>query len=72
VAYEEDELFHVSIPRSCPGVPSEILRPGNTWADKSEYRARALKLAGEFAAHFDTAYGDKGIDPSVAAQCPGN
>ncbi len=72
VEYEEDELFHVSIPRSCPGVPSEILRPENTWVSKSEYRARALKLAGEFAAHFDTAYGDKGIDPSVAAQCPGN
>ncbi len=71
VAYDEDELFHVSIPRSCPGVPSEILRPENTWVSKSEYRARALKLAGEFAAHFDTAYGDKGIDPSVAAQCPG-
>jgi len=71
VAYEEDELFHVSIPRSCPGVPAEILRPENTWASTSEYRARAMKLAGEFAAHFDTAYGDKRIDPSVAAQCPG-
>ena len=71
VEYEEDELFHVSIPRSCPGVPAEILRPENTWVDKSKYRARALKLAGEFAAHFDTAYGDKGIDPAVAAQCPG-
>jgi phosphoenolpyruvate carboxykinase (ATP) len=71
VAYEEDELFHVSIPRSCPGVPAEILRPENTWVSKLEYRARALKLAGEFAAHFDTAYGDKRIDRSVAAQCPG-
>lgn len=71
VAYDEDELFHVSIPRSCPGVPSAILRPEGTWADASEYRARALKLAGEFAAHFDKAYGNKGIDPAVAAQCPG-
>jgi phosphoenolpyruvate carboxykinase (ATP) len=71
VAYDEDELFHVSIPRSCPEVPSAILKPERTWADASEYRARALKLAGEFAAHFDKAYGDKGIDPSVAAQCPG-
>jgi phosphoenolpyruvate carboxykinase (ATP) len=72
VAYDEDELFHVSIPRSCPGVPPAILKPAGTWADASEYNARALKLAGEFAAHFDKAYGDKGIDSSVATQCPGH
>ncbi len=71
VAYDRDELFHVSIPRSCPGVPPEILRPERAWQDAAKYRARASKLAGEFAAHFDTAYGNKGIDPAVAAQCPG-
>jgi phosphoenolpyruvate carboxykinase (ATP) len=71
VAYDRDALFHVSIPRSCPGVPSEILRPERAWADASKYRERASKLAGEFAAHFEAAYGNKGIDPAVAAQCPG-
>jgi len=71
VAYDEDELFHVSIPRSCPDVPGEILNPRNTWADPEAYDARASKLAGEFAAHFEKAYGDKGIDPEVATQCPG-
>jgi len=72
VEYDEDALFHVSIPRSCPGVPSEILNPERTWSDPSAYRTRAQRLAGEFAAHFETAYGDKGIDPAVAAQCPGD
>jgi len=71
VAYDRDALFHVSIPRSCPGVPSEILRPERAWTDASKYRERASKLAGECAAHFETAYGNKGIDPAVAAQCPG-
>jgi len=71
VAYEVDETFHVSIPRSCPGVPSEILNPRNTWSDPAAYDGRAKKLATEFAAHFDEAYGSKGIDPAVAAQCPG-
>jgi len=71
VEYDEDPLFHVSIPRSCPGVPSDILRPERAWTDPSAYGSRAERLAGEFAAHFEAAYGDKGIDPAVAAQCPG-
>ena len=71
VSYEEDSLFHVSVPQSCAGVPSEILTPRNAWGDPAAYDARAAKLASEFAAHFAKAYGDKGIDPAVAAECPG-
>jgi len=72
VEYEENALFHVSIPRSCPGVPTELLDPRKSWKDTAAYDARAAKLTREFAEHFDKAYGDKGIDPEVAAQCPGN
>ncbi len=71
VEYDEDPRFHVLVPRSCPGVPTEILDPRSTWEDKEAYDARADKLASEFAAHFDKAYGSKGIDPQVAAECPG-
>ena len=71
VDYDEDPAFHIAVPRTCPGVPAEILGPRNTWADARAYDARAKKLASEFAAHFARAYGDKGIDPAVAAQCPG-
>jgi len=71
VAYDVDDRFHVSIPCSCPGVPDEILHPRNAWKDAAAYDTRAAKLAGEFAAHFSKAYGDKGIDPAVAAECPG-
>ena len=45
--------------------------PRNTWLDKDAYDKRAAKLADEFAAHFDKAYGEKGIDSAVAEQCPG-
>ena len=69
--YDEDETFHVLVPRACPGVPSDILNPRNTWASQAAYDERARKLATEFASHFDRAYGNKGIDPEVAAQCPG-
>jgi phosphoenolpyruvate carboxykinase (ATP) len=71
VDYVEDPVFHVSIPTSCPGVPAEVLNPRNVWENAAAYDARASKLAAEFAAHFDQAYGNKGIDPAVAAQCPG-
>jgi phosphoenolpyruvate carboxykinase (ATP) len=69
---DEDRTFHLLIPRRWPGIPSsEILNPRNTWDDKMAYDKRATKLAGEFSAHFDRAYGGKGIDPAIIAQCPG-
>ncbi|MCF7912154.1 MAG: phosphoenolpyruvate carboxykinase (ATP) [Candidatus Cloacimonetes bacterium] len=71
VEYEENKLFHVLIPTSCPGVSAEVLNPRNTWKDKSQYDERAKKLAQDFATHFDKAYGNKDIDANVAAQCPG-
>ncbi|HXV75306.1 MAG TPA: phosphoenolpyruvate carboxykinase (ATP) [Candidatus Polarisedimenticolaceae bacterium] len=71
VPYREDELFHVGIPESCPGVPSELLFPRNTWKDPRAYDARARKLAAEFSAAFDKNYGKKSIDPAVVAECPG-
>ncbi|MFQ6034097.1 MAG: phosphoenolpyruvate carboxykinase (ATP), partial [Candidatus Bipolaricaulia bacterium] len=71
VDYEEDETFHLWVPRRCPGVPEGLLNPRNTWADRRAYDGRATRLAAEFSAHFDKAYGDKGIDAAVVAQCPG-
>jgi len=67
----DDKRFHVSVPIECPGVPAGMLDPRSSWQDPAAYDARADKLAAEFSAHFDKAYGDKGIDPAVAAQCPG-
>ncbi len=71
VDYLDDPVFHVKVPQSCPGVPAQILNPRETWQDKEAYDQRAQKLAGEFAAHFEKAYGSKNIAPEIAAQCPG-
>jgi phosphoenolpyruvate carboxykinase (ATP) len=71
VQFVEDDVFHIEVPTSCPGVPSDVLSPRNTWSDKDAYDARARKLASDFATHFDKAYGDKNIEPAVVAQCPG-
>jgi phosphoenolpyruvate carboxykinase (ATP) len=73
VEYDQDPLFMVQVPRTCPGVDDpSILVPKNTWLDKEEYDKRAARLADEFAAHFDKAYGEKGIDKAVSDQCPGS
>jgi phosphoenolpyruvate carboxykinase (ATP) len=71
VEYAKDPLFHVQVPTSCPGVPSEMLNPVNTWADKAAYNEAAEKLAKQFSAHFDKAYGSKNLAPEIVMQCPG-
>lgn len=71
VDYERDPIFKVAVPKTCPGVDdASILRPVNTWDDKKAYEARARKLACDFASSYKKAYGDKGIDAAVAAECP--
>ncbi len=47
-----DDLFNVDIPTSCPGVPSELLMPKNTWKDKDAYDKTARDLAEHFVENF--------------------
>jgi len=67
-----DPVFHLDIPKSCPGVTDPaVLNPRNTWTDKAAYDERAKRLAAEFCAKFDKAYGKKNIDAHITAECPG-
>ena len=50
--WEELPYFGLQIPKSVPDVPSEILNPKNTWANKEEYDSTLLKLAQSFAKNF--------------------
>ncbi|MEX0968366.1 MAG: phosphoenolpyruvate carboxykinase (ATP) [Bacteroidia bacterium] len=52
VKYSETRFFGLSIPASCPGVPSEILSPRNTWSDKEAYDEKAKYLADAFNKNF--------------------
>jgi len=52
VEYETDQFFNLQIPKSCEGVPSEVLNPRNTWKDKNAYDEMAMKLAGMFVNNF--------------------
>lgn len=51
--YEKHELFGLEYPTSCEGVPSEILNPKNTWADKNAYDQKANQLAELFINNFE-------------------
>jgi phosphoenolpyruvate carboxykinase (ATP) len=53
VEYVKDPVFGVSVPTSCPGVPSEVLVPRNTWGDGNAYDAQAAKLAAMFVKNFE-------------------
>ena len=47
-----DPTFGVQVPTAIEGVPSDLLIPENTWADKEAYRAACRKLASSFVENF--------------------
>ncbi len=57
-------VFNLRMPKSCPGVPSEILDPKNTWADGAAYDAQAGKLRDMFRKNFEEkGFAALGIEP---------
>jgi phosphoenolpyruvate carboxykinase (ATP) len=53
VEYGETPFFKLRFPKTCPGVPAEILEPRNTWADKAAFDAQASDLATKFVKNFE-------------------
>jgi phosphoenolpyruvate carboxykinase (ATP) len=68
VEYERDPVFNVDVPAICPGVPSDVLKPRNTWPDAAAYQAQAAKLAQLFAENFKKF--EAGLTPEVRAAGP--
>lgn len=52
VTYINHPVFGVAVPQSCPDVPSEVLNPRDTWADKTQYDLKANELAAAFVKNF--------------------
>ena len=52
VAVAPDPNFGVLVPENVPDVPSDVLRPRNTWSDKGGYDTTARGLAQRFQANF--------------------
>ncbi len=49
VPYKKLPIFDLMVPAWCPGVPSAMLNPVNTWADPDNYEETANHLAGLFS-----------------------
>jgi phosphoenolpyruvate carboxykinase (ATP) len=63
VEFETHPVFGVSMPKTCPQVPAEILNPRLTWSDSAAYDAKASQLASAFIKNFDQ-YRD-GVDAQI-------
>jgi phosphoenolpyruvate carboxykinase (ATP) len=50
--YRLHPIFGVLVPDFCPGVPSEVLNPQNTWSDQVLYEEKAKELALRFSDNF--------------------
>lgn len=53
VEFYKHPIFDVMVPQSCPGIPTRLLHPRDTWADKKNYDAAAFALAKFFKENFD-------------------
>jgi phosphoenolpyruvate carboxykinase (ATP) len=52
VEYCKDPVFRFDVPKTCEGVPSEILDPANTWPSREEYYKKYDALAARFIENF--------------------
>jgi phosphoenolpyruvate carboxykinase (ATP) len=68
IEFDFHPVFGMAVPKECPDVPSEVLDPRNTWADKNAYDEKAKYLAGLFIKNFEK-YSD-GVSAEVIGAAP--
>ena len=68
VKFETLPIFDLEMPTACEGVPSEILNPRMTWADKAAYDETANNLATKFVKNFEKFAAE--TDPTILAAAP--
>ncbi len=66
--FQIDPIFGLCVPEHVDGVPDEVLRPRETWADAAHYDAKATELARMFVTNFEK-YAS-GVSPEVKAAGP--
>ena len=52
VEYVKDPIFGFEVPKSCNGVPSDVLDPASSWPSKEQYMEKYRQLATRFIDNF--------------------
>lgn len=68
VDYVPHPVFGMMMPVTCPGIPSAILNPKNTWENKNDYAVKAKQLAQLFIANFEKY--KSGVSDEIIAAAP--
>jgi phosphoenolpyruvate carboxykinase (ATP) len=63
VEFYKDPVFGFDVPKSCEGVPSQVLDPANTWGNREEYFRKYDALAARFIENFKLM--QEGCPPNV-------
>jgi phosphoenolpyruvate carboxykinase (ATP) len=70
VAFGKDPVFNLDVPDTCPDVPTDVLKPRNTWPNPADYDAQAKKLARMFVENFATFDADASAEVKDAGPRP--
>jgi phosphoenolpyruvate carboxykinase (ATP) len=66
VEYVQDPVFGFQVPKSCPGVPAEVLDPASAWPSRKVYLDKYRQLAGRFIDNFRKFADEAPADVSAA------
>jgi phosphoenolpyruvate carboxykinase (ATP) len=50
--YESTPIFRLQVPKTCTGVPEQLLNPENAWKDKGQFRGMLQTLANLYTDNF--------------------
>jgi len=68
VEFKKDAIFGFSVPKTCEGVPENVLDPASSWPSREEYLNKYQQLAARFRENFKRF--EKDCEPEVIAAGP--
>ncbi len=69
--FREEPIFGLSIPQSCPNVPSEVLWPRSTWSNPAAYDEKAKQVAQLFTENYAKVGGPSSTPSSAGPRVVG-